>query len=481
MTDQVEQHQPNFSKPEAYGLLAAATLGTAALAVTSPQSLAAGLGSVSTSSAVFVTPVWRFIKRINDLYIDSALYLKADWERVRGKHFGPPSHAERDVLAAHKPRFSRPAAYAAMTAFGGTVGLLAAYAPVVLVAAFGSVAVSGASFTKPVIDLVQKVNEWYVDTYNYVKGDLSKTKKIKVKPLVQDNQEIDRSIYAPVSETKKRTYSKAATYAILAGAGLLATGLVMAAPGLLVAAAGTILGSAISYTAPALKLVKRVNRVYDKAEDHIVEDLDLNLPRRDNTPKPAEEKPFHLSKPASWALAGGALLGGVALVVFAPQLITAAIGGILGAASSFTEPVLKQVGRVNDFYLDASKYIKDDWNRMLGRQPALPLPKPAQDRSTLTVTLNPEAPKVETPKPEVQAPQPRTDFNEVAAPVTKDTPAPETLRTESRTAEFNDTAAKKAAEKPVLGGNTANDNAPGDTAQPSAAVKTPKEPPPKLA
>src|SRR5437016_233793 len=118
MTDPApqEEHQPVFSKRAAYGLSASAVLGTATLAVTSPQTLAAGVGSVGMSSAVFVTPVWRFIKRINDMYTDMSMYLGADWEMLRGKRFGAPSNDRREALAKHKPTFSRPAAYGVLAA-----------------------------------------------------------------------------------------------------------------------------------------------------------------------------------------------------------------------------------------------------------------------------------------------------------------------------------------------------------------------------
>jgi hypothetical protein len=461
MTEPVQQeHDPVFSKRAAYGLSAGAVLGTATLAVTSPQTLAAGVGSVGMSSAVFVTPVWRFIKRVNDMYTDISMYLGADWEMMRGKHFGPPSHEKREALAKHKPTFTRASAYGVLGASALTSGFLFMYAPSVLFAAFGSVIVSGASFTTPVIDLVRKVNELYVDTYNYVKGDISKTKKLKVKPLVNDtNHEIDKSIYAPVEQ--KRKYSKKATYAILAGAAVVGGLIALGAPSLLVAAAGTIIGSAVSYTAPALKFVKKVNHVYDKTEDHIIEDLDIadklgprsqpSLPG--SKPAAGDDQALHITKPMAYMIAAGALLGGAAVVIYAPQLITAAIGGILGSASSFTTPVLKQVGKVNAFYIDACQYMKEDWGRVF--KPAAPVSQFKTGVDNVAATANPGGPKVESPKQE---------FNTVAAPVEpKETPKP------SVDVDFN-----TSAQRPTV---IVNDNKPApEVAQPAATVQKPKQP-----
>jgi hypothetical protein len=454
MTEPAQQHQAVFTKRAAYGLTAATAVGTAALAVTAPQTLAAGLGSIGTSSGVFVTPVWRFIKRVNDMYTDISTYLGADWERLRGRHFGPPSNEKREALAKHKPVFSRTRAYGVLTAATVSSGLLAVYAPTVLMAAFGSVLVSGASFTKPVIDLVQKVNELYVDTYNYVKGDISKTKTVRMKPLVQDNtSEIDQSIYAPLDGTKK--YSKRATYAILAGALVTGALLTLAAPSLLVAAAGTIIGSAISYTAPALKLVKKINHIYDRTEEHVRDGLELPEKPGLTPPQPQksgndDDQPLHISKPMAWAIATAAVIGGAGIILYAPAIVTAAIGGILGSASSFTTPVLKQVGKVNSFYVDASKYLKEDWQRIVGPMPTLPLQKPTNDATTPTATVTPETPKVESPK---------TEFNKVAAPVPPaDQPLPQ--------ADFN-----KVAERLPQ-----NDNKPDSVAQPMASVQKPKPP-----
>ncbi len=451
MSEPAQQHQAVFTKRAAYGLTATAAVGTAALAVTSPQIFAAGLGSVGTSSAVFVTPVWRFIKSVNDMYTDISMYLGADWERVRGHRFGPPSTEKREALAKHKPVFSRSRAYGVLTAATVSSGLLAVYAPTVLMATFGSVIVSGASFTKPVIDLVQKVNELYVDTYNYVKGDISKTKTVRMKPLVQDNNsEIDQSIYAPLDGKKK--YSKPATYAILAGA--LATGalLTLAAPSLLVAAAGTIIGSAISYTAPALKFVKKVNHVYDRTEEHVRDGLELPEKPGLTPPQPAkvegEDQPFHISKPMAWAIATAAVIGGAGLILYAPAIVTAAIGGILGSASSFTTPVLKQVGKVNSFYVDASKYLKEDWQRVVGPAPTLPLQKPSTDDAVKPAN---------GPKPGVAT----EEFNKTAAPVpTAEKPVPEI--------DFNQSAARapQAETKPES----------DSVAQPAATVQKPKQP-----
>ncbi|MEZ0226752.1 MAG: hypothetical protein ACAH83_19500 [Alphaproteobacteria bacterium] len=394
-----QEHQPVFSKPAAYGISASAVVGAATIAVTSPQTFAAGLGSVGMSSAVFVTPVWRFIKQVNDLYTDISMYVAADWEKLRGHHFGPPSTLKREALAKHKPSFTRTSSYAVLAGTVASSGFLAIYAPSVLAAAFGSVIVSGASFTKPVIDLVRKVNELYVDTYNYVKGDLSKTKKVKMEPLVQDtSHEIDQSIYAPLTEKKPR--SKTATYAILGATALGGALLAMTMPSLLVAAAGTIIGSAISYTAPALKFVKKVNHVYDKTEDHIIDGIDNIADKLDSDPDPKPQpqpqlpgppapgdQPLHISRPMAYAIAAGATLAGIGVIVYAPTLITAAIGGILGSASSFTTPVLKQVGKVNTFYVDACKYLKEDWQRIKGPAPTLPL---NEKSAFVSVSLKPE-------------------------------------------------------------------------------------------
>src|SRR5262245_39713873 len=111
-----QEHQPVFSKRAAYGLSASAVVGTATIAITSPQTFAAGLGSVGMSSAVFVTPVWRFIKQVNELYTDISMYVGADWEKLRGHHFGPPSTAKREALAKHKPTFTRTSSYAVLGA-----------------------------------------------------------------------------------------------------------------------------------------------------------------------------------------------------------------------------------------------------------------------------------------------------------------------------------------------------------------------------
>lgn len=452
-----QEHQAVFSKRASYGITAATVVGTTALAVTAPQTFAAGLGSVGMSSAVFVTPVWRFIKSVNDMYTDISMYVAADWERLRGHHFGPPSHERRDALAKHKPTYSRPKAYAVLGATSLASGFLALNAPSVLFASFGSVIVSGASFTKPVIDLVQKVNELYVDTYNYVKGDLSKTKKVQIKPLVQDtNHEIDQSIYAPITEKKK--HSKAAAYAILAGA-IAGTGLLaIAAPSLLVAAAGTIIGSAISYTAPALKFVKKVNHVYDKTEEHVKEGLDLS--DEDAQPKPeqapalktvpgGDDQPLQISKPMAWTLAIGAAVAGVAAIVYAPAIVTAAIGGILGSASSFTTPVLKQVGKVNAFYVEACDYLKEDWQRIRGPKPGMVIQSKPADASAPSA-----APKVDG---QTLAPGAKEEFSKVAAPSSPAEVAPK--------AEFN-----TSAQPPVI-----NDNKPQPDSVVQPAAQLPKK------
>ncbi|MDE1152737.1 MAG: hypothetical protein PW788_09395 [Micavibrio sp.] len=406
-----DNHQPTVSRPVAYTMLAAATIGTGTLALTAPQALAAGAGSIGTSAAVFITPFWRFIKRINELYIDAATYVHEDGNMLRRKlgiAVKPPA-AEAEGAAPRKHVFSRPIAYGVMAAVAVTTAGLAVMAPGVLEAAFGSVVVSGASFTKPVIDLVEKVNQVYTDLYHYVRKDLFgvKWKREELLPVEADH-EIDQSIYAPVTELKK-PYSRAATYGLLALGALGVGVLAVHAPAIIVAALGTIAGSAISYTSPALKMVKKLNTIYDKTENHIITDLDIADTfgvKPDANAKHANA--LHIPKPVAYLIAGGVAVGVAALAFYAPTVLTAALGSIAGAASSFTDPVLKQVGKVNDFYIDTCSYLRTDWQKVAGRKPVATM----QPKVQLEVEPAVEKPAAITPS---KTPGVRQKFNGSAA------------------------------------------------------------------
>lgn len=422
-----DDRNPTVSRPVAYTLLAGAVIGTGALAITAPQTFAAGMGSVGSQAAVFLTPFWRFIKRVNELYTDTGAYLKEDTAKLR-RHFGrapkPIAPDAPKAPPARKPVFSRLAAYSILGATALTAGVLAVIAPTVLAAAVGSVTVSGASFTKPVIDLVERVNNVYNDVYGYLKKDVlhPKAKRPDLIPIEPVN-EIDRSIYAPITEART-PYTKAQTYGILALGGFAALMLAVHAPAVLIAALGTIAGSAISYTSPALQFVKKFNSVYDKAEHHVIEDLEianaLGLER-----KPPAQGP-NLPKPVSYLIMGSLVVGAGVVAIYAPSILAAALGAIAGSASSFTDPVLKQVGYVNDFYVDAVSHLKEDWNRAARRQPqpaadskpaadaaAGTTPAPANDTAANDNTLGAAFNSASTPlpepgeKPQAAAPAPR--------------------------------------------------------------------------
>jgi len=404
-------HQPTVSRPVAYTMLAAATIGTGTLAATAPMALAAGAGSIGTSAAVFITPFWRFVKRINELYIDTATYLHEDGDKLR-RSLGIAVKLPDPDAPKRKHVFSRPIAYGVLAAVGATAAFLAVAAPGVLAAAFGSVVVSGASFTKPVIDLVEKVNQVYTDLYHYVRKDFFGVRQKREELLpVEANHEIDQSIYAPVTEREK-PYSRAKTYGMLALGALGIGVLAVHAPAVIVAALGTIAGSAISYTSPALKMVKKLNSIYDKTEDHIIADFDIT---DDAGAKPVvDAKPkantLHIPKPVAYLLAGGVTLGIGALAFYAPTVLTAALGSIAGAASSFTDPVLKQVGKVNDFYIDTCSYLREDWNKVAGRKPAADMqPKAAQQ---MEAEMTAEKPAAITP---AKTPGVTQKFNGVSA------------------------------------------------------------------
>ncbi len=420
-----EIYKPTTSRPAAYAMLAGATIGTGILAVTAPEALAAGAGSIGASAAVFITPFWRFIKRVNELYIDTATYVHEDANKLR-KRFGYKEKIREEAPPkTHKQVFSRPIAYGILASAALTTTFLAVVAPGILGAAFGAVVVSGASFTKPVIDLVEKVNKFYGDAFHYLKKDVFRFKsKIPELLPVEPNHEIDQSIYAPITDLKK-PYSKAGTYGLLA-AGVVATVLLgVYAPAVIVGALGSIAGSAISYTSPALQFIKKVNKVYDKTEGHIIEDLDIADTFGMEPKKPDAKKGINIPKPVAYVMAAGAVVGVGVLAVYAPTVLTAALGSIAGCASSFTDPVLKQVGKVNDFYIDACSYLKSDWDKVAGRKVAVEAPKPAEEPKVAEQPkVSETAPTVQTPTPEAEkAPGVTVDFNK-AAPKNDNNPQP---------------------------------------------------------
>ncbi len=410
-------------------MLATAAIGTGVLAVTRPEALAAGAGSVGAQSAVFITPFWRFIKRVNELYIDTANYLHEDTNKLRRRLGFKEKARDTPPPKTHKPVFSRPVSYAILTAATLTTTFLAVAAPGILGAAFGAVVVSGASFTKPVIDLVEKVNQVYSDVYHYLKKDVFRFKsKLPELLPVEANHEIDQSIYAPVTDLKK-PYSKAATYGLLA-AGVAGTALLSVyAPAVIVGALGSIVGSAISYTSPALQFIKKLNKVYDKTEGHIIEDLDIADTLGMEPKKPEAKKGLHIPKPVAYVMAAGAVVGVGVLAVYAPTVLTAALGSIAGCASSFTDPVLKQVGKVNDFYIDACSYLKSDWAKVAGRKSApeiqakpveqlkaeqqgnAELPPVAQNDNKVTISaeFNKSSPRNNEAAPTVVAPEKKAE------------------------------------------------------------------------
>ncbi|MBI1214305.1 MAG: hypothetical protein GC185_00635 [Alphaproteobacteria bacterium] len=491
-----------FSKPAAYGTLAATTAGIVGLSVIAPTAVTAGMGSVSTSSAVFITPVWRLIKRVNTLYNDTGHYIKTDIQRFRNKYINKIDLAAAGEAAetppdSYKPVHSRKTVYGLMALTGLVSGGLLFYAPTALAAAAGAVAVSGASFTKPVIDLVQKVNELYIDTYNYIKGDLSRGKKLKINLPAPQNEksEIDHSISAPFSPAEEKAkWSKLEAYGIMAAATVGVALLAVHFPAVLVAALGTVMGSAISYTQPALKLVKKINKIYDHAETQVANDFNIAEELGLKPKAQPEQAPSGLKKfarqTASYLFMGGLVTAGVLMAIYTPSLLTAAVGSIAGAASSFTSPVLKQVGKVNDFYMDVGNYLRDDWKRIF--KPRAPKPDLEQTAGAPAPenALKPEEPKAQTPQP---APKPdgkeaTEAFNTVAEKPARET-QPETPAVKPRReqsplqTEFNEkgkpgaTPAKKPLKKPL---EADNDNAPEEQEGAVATARAKNKPQPPV-